>query len=431
LSEIQTQVIRSRLINRSPIFYGWIILIIGALGMIMTSPGQTYSVSIFIEHFINDLGISRSLVSTLYTIGTLVGSFALPSVGRQIDRRGARLVIAIIATLFGFACIYMGFVRNAIMLGLGFIAIRMLGQGSLNLVSLNVINQWWVRRRGTMMGLAGLLVSLLGLGGFPNMINWLIPLYGWRITYMLLGLLLLFIMAPLGLILVRDRPEQYGLRPDGDTSAGVTNDSITVKPIEENWTLPEAMGVPIFWVLTLGLASISMLATGLFFHMVSIFNDNGLTPTVAATVFVPIAATTAAVNAGSGILVDRVPMRLLLATALFLQTALLLMAQFLHSTELALLYGVILGTMGGLMNIVNGVSWAKYFGRQYLGSITGVTSTILIVGSALGPMPLGLARDLLGSYNLALTIGAAIPLLLGVISLFFDRPHKHHSMSRS
>ena len=72
----------SRLVSESPIFYGWIIMWVSTLGMIMSSPGQTYVVSIFIEDFITDLGISRSLVSTLYTIGTLVGSFALPLVGR-------------------------------------------------------------------------------------------------------------------------------------------------------------------------------------------------------------------------------------------------------------------------------------------------------------------------------------------------------------
>ncbi|MCL4301003.1 MAG: hypothetical protein KJ077_35040 [Anaerolineae bacterium] len=65
---------RSRLVNQSPIFYGWIILLAGSLGLILTSPGQTYAVSIFIEHFITDLGLSRFLVSALYTVGTLVGS---------------------------------------------------------------------------------------------------------------------------------------------------------------------------------------------------------------------------------------------------------------------------------------------------------------------------------------------------------------------
>ena len=114
----------------------------------MTSPGQTYVVSIFIEDFIADLGISRSLISTLYTLGTLIGSFALPIVGYQIDRRGARLMVGVITALFGLACVYMGYVQNAVMLGFGFIALRMLGQGSLGMVCTNVINQWWARRRG-------------------------------------------------------------------------------------------------------------------------------------------------------------------------------------------------------------------------------------------------------------------------------------------
>ncbi|MBS1251867.1 MAG: putative MFS-type transporter YhjX [Anaerolineales bacterium] len=415
---------KSRLVNQSPVFYGWIVMLAGTLGLIMTSPGQTYSVSIFIEHFIQDLGISRSLVSTLYTVGTLVGSFAMPIVGRQIDRRGSRLMVVVISVLFGFACVYMGFVSNAIMLGLGFVAIRLFGQGSLGLVSQNVINQWWVRRRGTVMGLSGVLMALLGIGGFPNLINWLIPIHGWRSTYMLLGLALLFVMVPMGLILFRNHPEDYGLEPDGDSAPAADDGETAGKLLEENWSLSEAIRTPVFWILTLSIASIAMLATGLFFHMVSIFKDNGLPATVAASVFVPIALATALANLGSGILVDRVPLRVILVTALILQTLSLGMAQFMQSIELALVYGVVLGTTMGLIRTVSSVGWATYFGRRHLGSITGTASTISIAGSALGPMPLGIARDLLGSYNLALTISAVLPLLLAVASLFVGKPER-------
>jgi len=97
---------------------------------------------------------------------------------------------------------------------------------------------------------------------------------------------------------------------------------------------------------------------------------------------------------------------------------------FLQGPEMALLYGVIIGTMLGLVRIVGSVMWAIYFGRQHLGSITGVTTTISVVGTALGPMPLGIARDLLGSYNTALTVSAALPLLLGIISLFGRKPQR-------
>ena len=391
----------------------------------MTSPGQTYVVSIFIEDFIADLGISRSLISTLYTLGTLIGSFALPIVGYQIDRRGARLMVGVITALFGLACVYMGYVQNAVMLGFGFVALRMLGQGSLGMVCTNVINQWWARRRGLVMGISGMAGSLISLGGFPNLVNWFLPIYGWRFTYICLGLILVFVMTPMGLIFVRNHPEDYGLQPDGGESTTFRSRKRKQVPVgwtEVHWTLGDAMRTSVFWILVATLSAISMLSTGLFFHMVSIFIDNGLTPNLAAAVFVPIAVTTAIVNLGSGVLVDRVPVRILLAIGLFFQALSLLMVRSLSSPTLVLVFGVVLGVSSGLIRILGGVVWAMYFGRRHLGRITGFTTMITITGSALGPMPLGIGRDLLGSYNFALLISAFIPLLLGIVGFFIDDP---------
>ena len=391
----------------------------------MTSPGQTYVVSIFIESFIAELGISRSLVSTLYTLGTLVGSFVLPMVGYQLDRYGARLIVVLITALFGLACIYMGYVQNAFMLGLGFIALRMLGQGSLGLVCTNIINQWWVRRRGMVMGISGMAGSLISLGGFPNLINWLLPIYGWRSTYIFLGIILVFVMTPLAFIFFRNHPEDYGLQPDGGESGIFRSRKRKQVPTgwtEVHWTLGQAMHTSVFWILLGSLSAISMLSTGLFFHIVSIFTDNGLTPDLAAAVFVPVAVTTALVNWGSGLLVDRVPVRVLLAIGLFFQALSLLMARSLSGMILVLAFGIVLGISSGLIRILGSVVWAMYFGRHHLGSITGFTTMITITGSAMGPMPLGIGRDLLGSYNLALIISAVIPLLLGILGLFIDDP---------
>lgn len=429
--QTSTLIRNSRVINKSPVYFGWVILFAGTVGMIMTSPGQTYAVSIFIEHFITDLGISRSLVSTLYTTGTLIGSFALPVVGRQIDRRGPRRMVVFISILFGLACIYMGFVNNAIMLGLGFTVIRMFGQGSLGLVSSNVINQWWVQRRGMIMGISGLLNSILGLGAFPNLINWLIPIYGWRSTYIILGVMVLLLMAPLGFALFRDKPEDFGLKPDGRSLERHTKHKPAVVFHEVHWTASEATRTFAFWVMALGIGAIAMLSTGLFFHMVSIFDDNGLASSVAASVYLPIAITTAVVNLGSGILAKRFPVRFLLTAALFLQALSLWMVQYLQGIEMAFLYGVIIGATMGLVRTVGSICWANYFGRRHLGSITGRSSTILIIGSALGPMPLGIARDLLGNYNLALTIFAVLPLILAVISMFAKQPIRFETQSLS
>ncbi len=418
----------SRVISRSPIFYGWIVAAVGTLGMIMTSPGQTYAVSIFIEHFIADLGISRSLVSTLYTGGTLVASLGLPFIGRLIDGRGPRTAAVLISLLFGVACIYMGFVANAAMLFVGFIAIRMMGQGSLALVSQYTVNQWWVRRRGSVMGVSNLLASLLGLGSFPALIYWLVDSYGWRTAFPILGGLVLVIMVPVGYLFFRNEPERYGLQPDGgQTPSQVTKVDPGVEEtvtLEEAWTLNEAIRTPVFWIVVLGLASVSMLSTGLMFHMVSIFQDNGLSAVVAAQAFVPVAMTTAIITLGAGILVDRISARYILVAGLLCQAASLVLAYRLTGVGMALVYGVILGATSGFTRSVGSVIWANYFGRKHLGAITGVTSTILIAGSALGPMPMGIARDLLGSYNTALNLLAIIPLILAVAALFVRQPRK-------
>jgi cyanate permease len=83
-----------------------------------------------------------------------------------------------------------------------------------------------------------------------------------------------------------------------------------------------------------------------------------------------------------------------------------------------------LGTATGLFRIVSAVAWAHYFGREHLGSISGTATTISVFGAAMGPLPFGVARDLLGSYHGALSILSLLPLALGITSLLMSPPHK-------
>lgn len=408
---------KSRLVLSTPFYYGWVILVVGTFGGIMTGPGQTYAFSAFLDHFIADLGLSRGLVSTLYTVGTLTASFVLPYVGREFDQRGARFMIALMSLLLGLACIYMSFVRNAVMLGIGFFLLRQLGQGSLSLVSKNVINIWWVRRRGLVMGIGGVAGALLG-GLFPFLINALIPLYGWRSTYVILGAVLILAMLPIAWIFVRDRPEDHGLLPDGMEVSGKDGEGSSV-PIEVNWTRAQALRTTAFWLVTAGLSSMSMLHTGLTFHLFSVFKDSGLSSNVAAYVFVPMAATAAVVQLIGGLLIGRVPIRLMLAFALVLMALNLVLAPALNSLDMVYLFGFCMGVQGGLEIIIASVVFANFFGRLHLGSIAGFASTLFVAASALGPMPIGVARDLMGSYSAVLSVFAVIPLSLALACLLF------------
>ena len=409
----------SRLVNASPVYYGWVILAVGTFGGIMTSPGQTYAFSAFLDHFITDLELSRSFVSTLYTVGTLAASFVLPYVGRQFDRRGARVMIALMSLLLGLACVYMSFVCNAAMLCIGFFLLRQLGQGSLSLVSKNVINLWWVRRRGLVMGIGGVAGALLS-GLFPYLINTMIPLYGWRFTYVALGAMLILVMLPIGWIFVRDRPEDHGLQPDGIDANGEDGEESSA-PLEHNWTRAQALRTSSFWLVVAGLASMSMLNTGLTFHIFSVFEDSGLSSTTAASVFLPIAATGAIVQLLGGLLIGRVSIRLLLAVSLGMMSLVLVLAPSLSSLEMAYFFGFCMGVQGGLEMIVSSVVFANFFGRRHLGSIAGFASTLLVGASALGPMPIGVARDLMGGYAAVLSTFAIVPFALAIACLLFCR----------
>jgi len=314
----------------------------------------------------------------------------------------------------------MGLVQNAWMLGVGYVLLRMLGASALMLVARNVINQWWVERRGTVMGISGVIVSLVGMGLFTNMVHGLLQRFDWRTTYVILGLMELLLMLPLGLLLFRDRPEDYGLRPDGQHGEG---DHVEGKDVASvSWTRAQALRTSAFWVAAVSFATTSLLGTGLYFHMVSLFKSQGLSSDVAAAVYLPISLTSALVRLGGGYLADRVPIRILLAVGLIAMSGVLGLAQVIDGPTLAVIYGIVMGFSTGVTGVVGSVIWADYFGRRHLGSISGLATSISRISSALGPLPLALAFDLSGGYGTALKIEMVIPLALAGLNLFVKPP---------
>ena len=407
----------SRVIERTPFFYGWVVLAAGTFGMMMTTPGQTLGVSVFLDPILSDLGSSRSLVSLLYTIGTLVGSFALPFVGRLIDRRGPRIAVVVVAAGFALACGYMGLVRNLAMLLLGFVLVRGLGQGSLSLVSQHVVNLWFVRRRGLAVGLTGLGMAT-ATAFFPRLIEALIAAVGWREAYALLGLLIALTILPVGALLYRSRPEHFGLAPDG----------ARLRPLragqrgETDYEPARARRTRTFWLFVAGDVMTAALGTGLIFHHYSILAAGGLDRIAAATVFVPFGVVTAAANLGTGFLMDRVPPRVLLSAMLLAQVAALLLASEM-SAALLLLYGVVLGLMMGMKGGIAGAVYAYYFGRRHLGAIKGGASTLSVAGTAAGPLLFALGHAAAGNYALVLR-ASAVPVMVLALGALALRPFR-------
>jgi len=409
--------LRSRMVEGAPVFYGWFVVLAGTLGLMATVPGQTTGVSIFIDHLIADLGLTRSGVSTLYLLGTLGGSVFLPLVGRFVDRRGPRLAVALVAAAFALACVWMGVVQNVLMLLIGFTLVRALGQGALSLVSLHVIAIWFMRRRGVAIACAGIGMAL-ATATFPTLIEGLIEATGWRSAYMLLGLAVALTILPVGALVYRDRPERYGLAPDGRGAGG---DGAVRGPdgrAERHYTVAEARKTRTFWVFLAGLAFASTLGTGLVFHHYSILAEGGLERIDAARAFMFYGATSALANVVSGALIARIAPRFLLSAMLLVLAASLVFAGFVSGSSAVAPYGILLGLRTGMYTSLQGNVFAYYFGRRHLGSIKGWVSTALVVGSALGPLVFGLGYDLLGSYTLTVVVCALPPAALALAAPF-------------
>jgi MFS transporter, OFA family, oxalate/formate antiporter len=400
-------------IERSPVFYGWVILGVGTLGIMSTLPGQTVGVSVFLDHIIADLGLSRSLVSSLYLVGTLVGSLALPWVGRFIDVRGPRLTVTLVAAAFAAACVWMGWVREAVTLAIGFTLIRMLGQGSLSLVSFHVINVWFVRRRGLAVGVAGVgMATATAL--FPIAAEFLITELGWRTAYMTLGGIIAVAFLPLGAMLYRGHPERFGMTPD----RAAAPDRAATGAAEPSYTLADARKTLTFWMFTVGTLLGACFGTGLVFHHYSLMAEGGVDRLAAAAAFVPYGVVSAATHLVSGYLMDRISPRVLLGFMTFFLGSAMVMATLVAGPASLMVYGVVLGMRTGTQGALSGSVMAYYFGRTHIGAIKGALTTILVMGSAFGPLLFSLGRDLWGSYT-PILLGTAVPTLAFALAVPF------------
>lgn len=416
----------SRVISAVPFYYGWAILLVGTLGSVMMGPSQTFTFGLFIDPLVQDLGISRATVSLLYGLATLGASSLLPFVGRAIDRFGARRVMLTVVVGFGVAGLGMANVQDIVTLLVGLLALRFLGFGAMNLTSSTMIAQWFVRRRGFVMGLAGQSLAL-SLFIYPPLGEWLIAQIGWRNAWIALGALSVLIMVPVSWFFYRDRPELYGLQPDGDSAALTTVGIQTAYGSHEDWTLAEARRTGAFWVFAAALATTAMVTAGFVFHQTSLFETQGLGREAAVRVFQMVALSSIIGNLAMGQLLDRFSARYVLAGLLTILSLTILLVQVMYLPIHGLLYGILMGLCSGSFRVIDNVIWAKYFGRRYLGSIRGVTMFGAIGGTALGAYPLGLSYDHFGSYRPALNGLLAIAITIAILAFFIKRPQKQAS----
>ena len=400
-------------------------LVIASLVMFASGPGQSHTFSVFLLPISEDLGISRTSVSSAYAFATLVAAFGLPHVGRMIDRHGVRRVLTVVGVAFGTAGVAFGAVSGFVLLTLGFGALRFFGQGSLMLCAGNLVSQWFDRRRGIALSLTMLGFSV-SVAVHPPLAQWLSEALGWRMAWVVLGVATWAMLLPPVLLLVFDRPEALGLRPDGGAaeaasrasprSANAPDDSVT------GLSLAEARRTGAFWIILASNSSFAALVTALFFHQVSVFEAQGLDATLAASVFSICAVVMVVTTPLVGMLLDRFATKPLYASAMLSVSVALVAMSLVRDLPSAIVFSVLFGVANAAMHAHFTFVWPRFFGRRHLGSIQGVAQMGGVIGASVGPIPLGLGYDYLGGYGETLVALAAIPVICAVAVAFMRAP---------
>ncbi len=413
-----------RLARNLPFYYGWVMLPIAMLAAIATSPGQTYGVSIFNESIRTALGLSHSQLTGAYMVGTLLAALPQSYIGSLTDRFGIRQVMFVVVVLFGLACMFLAQVQTYVLLFVGFFLIRLLGQGALSLMASNTLAMWFQAKLGTVAGIMN--VGVAGaIALAPTLFLLLINQLGWRGAYVALGVLVWLLLLPLLLFLYRNRPEDVGQKLDGRSAQESAQTSeYTTQPV--SFSLKEAMQTRTYWIMLAISAAFALIITAVFFNIVPIFTDHGLTAANAAATYTTIAIALATMQLIGGILADRFNLNWLAALCITSIAVGLVMLNQVETVFVAQLYALFIGMGQGLFGAVTNTVWVRYFGRTHLGSIRGSVTMAMVAGSSAGPFIMGVTYDLFGSYSLSLNLFIGLLVPLAIAAFWATPPCKKH-----
>lgn len=417
--------------SNGKLYYGWIIVVVSALMLFFSGPGQTYSVSIFINHYVETFGWGRTQVSSYYSMATLVAGFTLPIIGRAIDKKGQRKMVVIIAFSLGMAALWMSFVRTPLMLILGFFLLRLFGQGSMSLLPNTLVPAWFHRNRGkalAFMALGGVISSAV----VPLLNNFLLVNFGPAIAWRTWTGLLLLVMIPTGWIIVRTRPEEIGLKVDGDSHENTEENRLRpgkkVAVSSYPWNLKEAMKTRAFWQLLITMVIPPMINTGITFHIVSIIGGKGFSSGFSASILSIMALSQFPMTFVAGFVVDNIKVHYVKGLNYILYLGVIAAIYFGDSQALLILYAILHGIFMAFDSVSTGVIWPNYFGSENLGSIRGITMTAMVIGSALGPLPFGMAYDFFGGYDQILVIMMIFPIIGALASFASPAPKEPNNL---
>src|SRR5271156_2364868 len=381
---------------RTAFFYGWWVVAAAAVGLFWGVPITVFSFSAFLKPLMQTFHAGRAAVSLAFTLQLVVGALSSPLAGWLIGPYGSREVILCGTAMFG-AMLLFNRVLSTTLLHLYFfyavLGFTVHGMGPIPYG--HVVSHWFDRRRGLALGL-----MMIGIGSgamiMPAFAHGLIARYGWHAAYTILGCLVLLISIPVVAVVLREKPQDLGLLPDGakaQLGAVLRPANLTGLRRSEAWRSQT------FWILVCAFSLVSVSVQGCLVHIAAMLTDRGMTAQTAAFGASVMGAAVLIGRIGTGYLLDHF-FASRLAALLFGGAAvgiglLLISAAPAGAFVAAFLVGLGLGAEVDMIAYMV----SRYFGLRSFPEIYSLVFGAFALAGAFGPLIMGAGFDRTGSYS--------------------------------
>ena len=408
-------------------FYGWIIVCSGLFVNGLSSGPVWSGVGVWIKALELHFGWSRAQLTGAFSMAQLEGSIIGPLMGYLIDRLGPRRMVFIGLVITGLGFLLFSRTESIFIFYLSYGLIMLGTAAGTWLPYMAVVNRWFVRKRGIAMAVAGEGSPLGGLALVP-ILAWAVTpgSHGWSVTAQWIGVVFLCLAWPMSQ-LIRVRPEDYGLLPDGDPPDQGGRQAVrparrAASPDKLQFTARQAIRTHAFWLITFGHACSSILYATLTVHLVPMLTDQGLSLQVAANVFSVALGVAAVFQLIGGYVGDRLPKNLVIAFFGFIQAGGFLMAVLVHSFPTAMAFAVVFGAGFGGRNPLTTAIRGDYFGEKAFATITGISSAPMYALMLAAPLFAAFMFDATESYTVSFLVIGGLGIMSGVLFLLAKKP---------
>ena len=412
-------------------FYGWKLAGLALLVIGLASGPVWSGVGVWVKALEMHFGWSRAQLTGAFSLAQLEGSILGPLLGYLIDRLGPRRMVFIGLVITGLGFVLFSRTNNLLTFYVSY-GLIMLGTAAGSWLPLmTVVNRWFIRKRGLAMAVAAEGSPLGGLLLLPVLAWAVTPShFGWSTTALWIGMVFLALAFPISRF-IRERPEGYGERADGDPSPNASMSQIEFVRTpprdigsrdQPDFTASQAIRTSAFWLITFGHAFSSMLFATLTVHLVPMLTDQGLSLQSSANVFSAMMGVAAVFQLIGGYVGDRMETRVAIAVFGFIQAAGFTVAVFTESMPMAILFAVLFGAGFGGRNPLTVAIRAEYFGPNAFATITGISSAPMYLFMLAAPLFAAFIFDTQGSYMIAWLILGGLGSMSGVLFLLAKKP---------